>query len=71
MFHENRDTIIELKQKDIHFNKLFEKHNELDDIIKKLEESHSDQFAIETKKKEKLKLKDEIYSIIVKYKSEN
>lgn len=71
MFHENRDTIIELKQKDAHFNKLFEKHNELDDVIEKLEESHADQFAIETKKKEKLKLKDEIYSIIVKYKKEN
>jgi uncharacterized protein YdcH (DUF465 family) len=71
MFHENRDIITELKQKDTRFNKLFEKHNELDEIIIKLEESHADQFAIETKKKEKLKLKDEIYSMIVKYKSEN
>lgn len=71
MFHENRDTITELKQKDAHFNKLFEKHNELDDVIEKLEESHADQFAIETNKKEKLKLKDELYSIIVKYKKEN
>lgn len=71
MFHEYRDVITELKQKDGHFHKLFEKHNELDDVIAKLEESHADQFEIEAKKKEKLKLKDEIYSIIVKYKSEN
>jgi uncharacterized protein len=71
MFHEYRDVITELKQKDGHFHKLFERHNELDDIIAKLEESHADQFEIEASKKEKLKLKDEIYSIIIKYKSEN
>ena len=58
MFHEYRDIISELKQKDADFHKLFEKHNELDDEITKLEESHADQFAIEAKKKEKLKLKD-------------
>ena len=71
MFHEYRDVITELKQKDAHFHKLFEKHNELDDLIAKLEESHADQFEIESKKKEKLKLKDEIYNMIVKHKSEN
>ena len=70
MFHEYRDIITELKQKDGHFHKLFEKHNDLDDVIAKLEESHADQFQIEASKKEKLKLKDEIYSAIVKYKSE-
>uniref|UniRef100_UPI0040484C59 YdcH family protein n=1 Tax=Aliarcobacter sp. TaxID=2321116 RepID=UPI0040484C59 len=69
MFHEYRDLITELKQKDAHFHKLFERHNELDDIIVKLEESHADQFEIETNKKEKLKLKDEIYSMIIKYKN--
>ena len=71
MFHEYRDVITELKQKDGHFHKLFEKHNELDDAIVKLEESHADQFEIEAKKKEKLKLKYEIYAMIIKYKSEN
>ena len=68
MFHEYRDIITELKQKDAHFHKLFEKHNELDDAIVKLEESHADQFDIKEKKKEKLKLKDEIYLIIVNHK---
>lgn len=71
MFHEDRDIITELKQKDTHFRKLFESHNDLDDAISKLEESHSTELEIDAKKKEKLKLKDEIYSIIVKYKSEN
>ncbi|BAK74158.1 MAG: YdcH family protein [Arcobacter sp.] len=71
MFHEYRDVITELKQKDAHFNKLFERHNELDDLVSKLEESHADQFEIESKKKEKLKLKDEIFATIVKYKAEN
>ena len=70
MFHEYRDLITELKQKDGHFHKLFEAHNALDDSIAKLEKSHADQFEIESKKKEKLKLKDEIYSIIVKHNNE-
>ena len=71
MFHEYRDLITELKQKDGHFHKLFEAHNALDDSIAKLEKSHADQFEIESKKKEKLKLKDEIYSILVNHKTGN
>lgn len=70
MLHEHRDAIAELKQKDAHFARIFEKHNDLDHEIINLENSHADQFAIETKKKEKLKLKDEIYAMIVKYKAE-
>ena len=70
MFHEYRELIVELKQKDGHFHKLFDKHNELDSTISSLEESHADQFEIESKKKEKLRLKDEIYNMIIKYKSE-
>lgn len=70
MFHEYRDEIAELKQKNAHFHKLFEKHNDLDHEIVRLEESHADQFEVETKKKEKLKLKDEIYTMIMKYKAE-
>ena len=71
MFHEYRDLITELKQKDAHVHKLFEKHNELDDVIAKLENSHADQFEIEANKKEKLKLKDEIYAYLVKHKKED
>ena len=71
MFHEYRDLITELKQNDGHFHKLFEEHNALDDWIVKLEKSHAAQFEIESKKKEKLRLKDEIYSILVNHKIEN
>jgi len=43
---------------------------EEDEEITELEKEHANQFDIETKKKEKLKLKDEIYSILVKYKKD-
>lgn len=70
MLHEHRDAIAELRQNDTHFVRVFEKHNELDHEITNLENSHADDFTIDTKKKEKLRLKDEIYSMIVKYKAE-
>ena len=71
MFHEYRDLITELKQKDGHFHKLFDKHNDLDEEITEMEKNHADQFEIEAKKKEKLKLKDDVYNMIIKYKKEN
>ena len=74
MFHEDREIITKLKTSDNHFKKIFDKHNELHDKIAKLEEGgvdHTNPLEIETLKKEKLLLKDEIYSMIVKYKSKN
>ncbi len=71
MFHEYRDIITELKQKDGHFVKIFDKHNDLDEEIEEMVKNHADQFEIEAKKKEKLKLKDEVYTYIMKYKKEN
>ena len=71
MFHEYRDIITELKKQDGHFVKVFEKHNDLDGEISEMEKNHADQFDVEAKKKEKLKLKDEVYNIIIKYKKEN
>lgn len=68
MFHEYREEITELKQKDAHFAKVFEKHNALDEEIQEMEKNHADQFEVEKKKKEKLRLKDEVYNIIVNYK---
>tara|TARA_B100001063_G_C16678258_1_gene510292 strand:- start:107 stop:322 length:216 start_codon:yes stop_codon:yes gene_type:complete len=68
MFHEDREIITELKQKDAHFHSLFDKHNDLDNEITKLVQAHVDDVTIETKKKEKLKLKDELYNMIVNYK---
>jgi len=69
MFHEHRELIAELKQKDKHFHRLFDKHNDLDDEIQKLEKEHAEQFSIEAKKKEKLKIKDEVYTLIINYKN--
>jgi len=69
MLHEYRTEISELKQSDNYFNSIFDRHNDLDEEIIELEKAFADQFEIETKKKEKLKLKDEIHAIILKHKS--
>ena len=73
MLHEYRDIISKLKQENAHFAKIFEKHNELDDRIKEVEEGreHMDDLELEKLKKEKLKLKDEAYAMILKYKKEH
>ncbi len=70
MLHEYRDIISKLKQENAHFAKIFEKHNALDDRIKEVEEGreHMDELELEKLKKEKLKLKDEAYAMILKYK---
>jgi len=69
MLHEYRDEITELKQKDAHFSKIFEKHNELDKKAKDANEGRlalSDQ-ELEAIKKEKLLLKDEALREILAY----
>ena len=71
MFHEYRDIITDLKQNDGHFVKVFDRHNDLDEEITEMEKNHADQFEVEVKKKEKLKLKDDVYNMIVKYKKDN
>lgn len=66
MFPEYRDLVSQLKTTDHHFNRLFDKHNALDQKIKNLEaglEKATD-LEIETLKKEKLHLKDELYNIL-------
>lgn len=66
MFPEFRDLITQLKQSDLHFARLFDKHNELDQRIKNMEANielatHTE---IEVLKKEKLHLKDQLYAIL-------
>lgn len=64
MFPEYRDLITRLKGHDAHFTRLFDKHNELDQLIKN-KEAHIEpgtQIEIEQLKKEKLLLKDQIYT---------
>ena len=68
MFPEFRDLISKLKNADPHFSRLFEQHNELDHQIKRMEsgvESAAHE-TIETLKKQKLRLKDEMYVILKK-----
>ena len=67
MLHEYRDEIHELKQKDAHFTRIFEKHNDLD---QKIEDAEANRIIltdveIEILKKEKLLLKDEAYKMIM------
>ena len=74
MFHEHRDTVTTLKTENAHFKKIFDKHNEIHDKIDKAEEGgvdHINPVEIEAMKKEKLKLKDEAYAMIMDYKKNN
>ena len=68
MFPEFRDLITQLKTTDRHFLHLFDKHNELDQQIKNMESHivHGTHEEIEILKKEKLHLKDQLYSILRK-----
>lgn len=73
MLHEYRELITELKTKDAHFAKIFDRHNELDQKIKDVTEGreHMDESELDTLKKEKLLLKDEAYAILANYEKEN
>lgn len=67
MLHEYEEVISKIKVSNAHFAKIFEKHNELDEQIANVEagREHMDKLELETLKKEKLKLKDEAYAIIM------
>lgn len=64
MFHEYRDQITELKQTNQHFKKLFDKHNSLDEEIQEMEKHYAQDVDVKSKKKEKLKLKEELFKIL-------
>ena len=68
MFPEHRELITSLKNNDHHFTRVFDQHNALDQKIKNLEDgmemaTHAE---IETLKREKLQLKDQLYTILKK-----
>ncbi len=72
MFHEHRDLVTELKTTNAHFKKVFNAHNDLHDQIEKAEEGgvdHINPVEIESMKKQKLKLKDEAYAMIMDHKN--
>lgn len=66
MFPEYRELISTLKTEDARFARLFDKHNELDQKIKNMEAGIelASSTEIEVLKKEKLRLKDEMYAIL-------
>lgn len=71
MFPEYRDLITALKTTDLHFKTLFDRHNDLDQKIKKLEDNqnhvHARAQEVEVLKKEKLALKDELFKLLQKH----
>jgi len=73
MLHEYRDIISKLKVENAHFAKIFDRHNELDELITEVEEGRKpmDDLELEKLKKEKLALKDEAYAMIIEYKKAN
>ena len=73
MLHEYRDIIPEIKNTNAHFAKIFERHNELDKKIENVDAGREFMNApeLDTLKKEKLKLKDEAYTMIMEYKKNN
>ncbi len=73
MLHEYREEITALKTQNAHFAKIFEKHNALDDKINAVDtgKEHLNDMELETLKKEKLKLKDQAYAMIMEYKKGN
>ena len=73
MFHEYREEISSLKIQNAHFEKIFNKHNELDKKIMNAENGLEplSNIEIENLKKQKLRLKDEVYTMIMEYKNSN
>lgn len=66
MFPEYRDLITQLKTTDQHFTRLFTQHNAVDQQIQNMEsriEAGTPE-EIELLKKEKLLLKDQLYTIL-------
>lgn len=66
MFPEFRERISRLKQEDPHFERMCDKHDDLDQRIQNIENGRITGTAldIEKLKKEKLHLKDRIYAIL-------
>ena len=66
MLPEYRELITALKGKDAHFDKLFNEHNKLDHDVAAAEEGrvHMSDLEIRGLKREKLRLKDELYAYL-------
>ncbi|EAR9301733.1 YdcH family protein [Salmonella enterica subsp. houtenae serovar 44:z36,[z38]:-] len=73
MFPEYRDLISRLKTQHSRFQTLFEKHNELDHEIARLEgeDGHGYSQEVAKLKKEKLQTKDAMYQILLEESSKH
>lgn len=67
-FPDHHHTIRHLKMNDNHFAKLFEKYNELDVEVRKIEEGveNTTDDYLDGKKLERVQLKDELFGYIKK-----
>lgn len=68
-FPESKDTIHTLKMSDQHFARLFEEYHDLQHEVHRIEtevETTSDEY-LETQKKKRLNLKDQLSAIIKSY----
>jgi uncharacterized protein YdcH (DUF465 family) len=68
-----QELIKKIRQENPHFDKIIERHTELKKIVHEVEEGreHMEDIELEKLKFEKLKLKDEAYEIVTKYKKEH
>jgi uncharacterized protein len=66
MFPEHRELIAQLRISDSYFKKLFDRHNEIDHLVKNIEDGNASgsKEDLVKLKKEKLSLKDDIYKVI-------
>ena len=72
-FPESKDTIHALKTGNTHFARLFDQYHDKDHEVHRIEngvETTSDDY-LEVRKKERLKLKDELYKMIRDHESAN
>ncbi|MGL5286480.1 MAG: YdcH family protein [Aeromonas sp.] len=67
MFPEFRDLISRLKTTDAHFQRKFDLHNQLDDEISQLEKEYASDNQVRELKKQKLKLKEELFEMLKTY----
>lgn len=72
MLNEYKDLIPDIKISNARFAKIFEKHNDLDKQINDIDagREHMEKIELDALKKEKLKLKDEAFAMIMAYKKE-
>lgn len=66
-FPELRDAIISLKSSNAHFSRLFDEYHASTNKVEALEgrDVPVDDFVIESMKKQRVKLKDELYQMLV------